>query len=170
LGVISARSQSVFSGRTLTKISVRRDEFPSIDQISEDAAAPGVETTAAEDSRNKIHNEVLFGGNNFIFCLGKNNFRFFSGSKPISLIVSSFLINVPSLMFYFSTLPRLLEAEELVDGVRPSHLVPITIILHLASLYLMAKTGLSDPGIIPKNYWGTKAALRQISDKYLRLK
>lgn len=95
--------------------------------------------------------DVVFGGNNFIFCMSSNSKRFFGGDRPSRLIMAFLLINIPTILFYIyviniiytfnkSCLPALFAA-----------------LLQFLVTSLMLTTGLSDPGIIPKNFFDKKA-------------
>lgn len=54
-------------------------------------------TTKVEN--NKIHNEVVFGGNNVVCCMLRNRTRCFGGHKPTRLVFAFFLINIPGVIF-----------------------------------------------------------------------
>jgi hypothetical protein len=46
----------------------------------------------------------VFGGNNFVFGMGRK-FRMFGGDKPGRLLVAFLLINIPGLIFHFYAMP-----------------------------------------------------------------
>lgn len=58
---------------------------------------------------NKIRGEVVFGGNNFIFCMLSKHKRCFAGDKPKRLILSFFLINIPGVVFDIFVLSDIIE-------------------------------------------------------------
>ena len=109
----------------------------------------------------KILGEVVFGGNNFIFCMWSKNSRCFGGNIPQRIYASLILLNLPSLILYFSTIPRLAPHDDISDSQRdllsyvPTRqtLTIIGCILQLITSILMLMTSLSDPGVVPKNYW-----------------
>jgi hypothetical protein len=103
------------------------------------------------ENDNKVYGNVVFGGNNFIFCMSSNSKRLFGGDRPSRLIMAFLLINIPPILFYIyvnhityayykSSLPTLFAA-----------------ILQFLTTIMMLITGLSDPGIIPKNFFDKKA-------------
>ena len=61
---------------------------------------------------NKIKGEVVFGGNNFIFCMLSKHKRCFAGHKPKRLILTFFLINIPGIVFDLFVLKDISEAHD----------------------------------------------------------
>jgi Na+/melibiose symporter-like transporter len=94
----------------------------------------------------------VFGGNNFVFCMKGNRkdrirYRCFGGDRPDRLIMSSLMINIPGVVF------NIFVIKPLVNDMGYSPLLYVSIVLQILSTVLMFFTGLSDPGIIPKNYF-----------------
>lgn len=106
-------------------------------------------TTIRKDC--KIYNNTVFGGNNVVCCMFGKRSRCFAGHKPSRLFFSFLLINVPGTLFQIIVHSVSLEVDQ-QDAVRA-----IALVLQFVSTLAMLVTGLSDPGIIPKNFFSQKA-------------
>jgi hypothetical protein len=82
--------------------------------------------------------------------MGKS-FRMFGGDKPTRLILAFILINLPGLIFHIYVLPDINH----VYGQLYLHY--LTAFIQALCTILLLFTGLSDPGVIPKNYFDKKA-------------
>jgi len=83
--------------------------------------------------------------------MGKSK-RCFGGHLPSRLFSAFVLINLPGCIFQASVVPRLKELEVVNTAFQT-----ISILLQLVSTITMLITGLTDPGIVPKNYFDEKA-------------
>lgn len=109
--------------------------------------------------QNRIYNDKVFSGNNIVCCMYKKDKRCFGGHKPSRLIIALSLINIPGIIF---------NSWMVQDAFGPSnyHIYLIVgVILQVVSSVTLLITGLTDPGIIPKNYFDNRA-LKQIYPKF----
>ena len=112
----------------------------------------------------KIHNEVVFAGNNVVCCMLGKRQRFFGGHQPSRLFVAFLLINIPGLIFHAVIVPRI---NKVMSGPF-NYIMLYGVILEVVSTFLMLVTGFTDPGVIPKNYFDGKA-YDQIHPKFKKL-
>jgi hypothetical protein len=109
-----------------------------------------------------IKGEVVHSGNSKIFCMcgkGDRSGRCFGGSDISQVVLSFFLINVPGIIFYTTTL----------DKIDQDWYKSVITRLQILCTFLMMITAFIDPGIIPKNEWDREAKL-QIDNKYIKIR
>ena len=147
--------------RDLSQTLRRIENNKNLTNFERDTLVKQFEKLGAKN--NNIKGEVVFGGNNFIFCMISKHRRCFSGDKPKRLIMSFFLINIPGLVF------DLFVVKDISDDYDTQIFLIISICLQFLTTILMFYTGLKDPGVIPKNIYD-KQALQQIDKKYHKLK
>ena len=121
-------------------------------------------TTLEQRIEDEMHQPIKkFGGLNNIRLCGKHA-RCFMGHKPLALVITGLMINIPATFFNTAIAP-----VPLWDGTDSTLLLVIGIILQITCNVLMIWTSVVDPGIVPATHISLKS-ISKIDIKYLSVK